>query len=55
MADKILMNKNTLAALKAELKEYNTALPVFGTAIEGIGSAHREHYSSFTGSHCRDQ
>ena len=29
MADKILMNKNTLAALKAELKEYNTALPVF--------------------------
>lgn len=29
MADKILMNKNTLAALKAELREYNTALPVF--------------------------
>lgn len=29
MADKILMNKNTLAALKLELKEYNTALPVF--------------------------
>lgn len=29
MADKILMNKNTLAALKSELKEYNTALPVF--------------------------
>lgn len=29
MADKILMNKNTLAALKAELKEYDTALPVF--------------------------
>lgn len=29
MADKILMNKNTLAALKGELKEYNTALPVF--------------------------
>ena len=29
MADKILMNKNTLAALKVELKEYNTALPVF--------------------------
>ena len=29
MADKILMNKNTLAALKIELKEYNTALPVF--------------------------
>ena len=29
MADKILMNKNTLAALKTELKEYNTALPVF--------------------------
>lgn len=29
MADKILMNKNTLAALKVELKGYNTALPVF--------------------------
>jgi V/A-type H+-transporting ATPase subunit D len=29
MADKILMNKNTLAQLKMELKEYNTALPVF--------------------------
>lgn len=29
MADKILMNKNTLAALKIELREYNTALPVF--------------------------
>ncbi|MBV7270627.1 V-type ATP synthase subunit D [Winogradskyella luteola] len=29
MADKILMNKNTLALLKTELKEYKTALPVF--------------------------
>ncbi len=29
MADRILMNKNTLAALKIELKEYLTALPVF--------------------------
>ena len=29
MADKILMNKNTLAALKGELREYHTALPVF--------------------------
>jgi V/A-type H+-transporting ATPase subunit D len=29
MADKILMNKNTLAQLKLELKEYKTALPVF--------------------------
>ncbi|GAA3611893.1 V-type ATP synthase subunit D [Flavivirga amylovorans] len=29
MADKILMNKNALAALKTELKEYNIALPVF--------------------------
>ncbi|MCA0132197.1 V-type ATP synthase subunit D [Winogradskyella alexanderae] len=29
MADKILMNKNTLAALKIELKGYRTALPVF--------------------------
>lgn len=29
MADKILMNKNTLAALKNELKEYEAALPVF--------------------------
>lgn len=29
MADKILMNKNTLAALKHELKGYRTALPVF--------------------------
>ena len=29
MADKILMNKNTLAALKLELKEYSSALPVF--------------------------
>lgn len=29
MADKILMNKNTLAALKVELREYHTALPVF--------------------------
>lgn len=29
MADKILMNKNTLAALKTELKEYRSALPVF--------------------------
>ena len=29
MADKILMNKNTLASLKIELKEYHTALPVF--------------------------
>jgi V/A-type H+-transporting ATPase subunit D len=29
MADKILMNKNTLAALKVELKEYQSALPVF--------------------------
>lgn len=29
MADKILMNKNTLASLKKELGEYNTALPVF--------------------------
>jgi V/A-type H+-transporting ATPase subunit D len=29
MADKILMNKNTLAALKTELEEYQDALPVF--------------------------
>ncbi len=29
MAAKILMNKNTLAALKTELAEYNNALPVF--------------------------
>tara|TARA_R110002049_G_scaffold1113_2_gene8205 strand:- start:12271 stop:12882 length:612 start_codon:yes stop_codon:yes gene_type:complete len=29
MADRILMNKNTLAQLKRELKEYETALPVF--------------------------
>lgn len=29
MADKILMNKNTLAALKTELGEYKNALPVF--------------------------
>ncbi len=29
MAEKILMNKNTLAALKAELREYHIALPVF--------------------------
>lgn len=29
MADKILMNKNTLAALKTELDEYQDALPVF--------------------------
>jgi V/A-type H+-transporting ATPase subunit D len=29
MAEKILMNKNTLAALKNELKGYRTALPVF--------------------------
>lgn len=29
MADKILMNKNSLAALKTELKEYQSALPVF--------------------------
>jgi V/A-type H+-transporting ATPase subunit D len=29
MADKILMNKNTLATLKNELKGYKTALPVF--------------------------
>ena len=29
MADKILMNKITLAALKNELKGYHTALPVF--------------------------
>ncbi|MGA9269050.1 MAG: V-type ATP synthase subunit D [Lutimonas sp.] len=29
MADRILMNKNTLAALKEELKEFNTAVPVF--------------------------
>jgi V/A-type H+-transporting ATPase subunit D len=29
MSDKILMNKNTLAALKVELKEFNAALPVF--------------------------
>lgn len=29
MAEKILMNKNSLAALKDELREYNTALPVF--------------------------
>lgn len=29
MADKILMNKNTLAALKTELGEYRDALPVF--------------------------
>ncbi len=29
MAGKILMNKNTLAALKIELKEYRGALPVF--------------------------
>ena len=29
MAEKILMNKNTLAALKSELKEYHIALPVF--------------------------
>lgn len=29
MADKILMNKNALADLKSDLKEYNTALPVF--------------------------
>jgi len=29
MADKILMNKNSLATLKVELKGYKTALPVF--------------------------
>lgn len=29
MEDKILMNKNSLATLKEELKEYYTALPVF--------------------------
>lgn len=29
MTGKILMNKNTLAALKLELQEYHTALPVF--------------------------
>ena len=29
MTGKILMNKNTLAALKLELKEYESALPVF--------------------------
>ncbi len=29
MADKILMNKNTLAALKVELKEYRESLPIF--------------------------
>jgi len=29
MAEKILMNKNTLAALKRELAEYHNALPVF--------------------------
>lgn len=29
MAEKILMNKNTLAALKRELKEYKDALPIF--------------------------
>ena len=29
MADKILMNKNFLAALKTELVEYRDALPVF--------------------------
>jgi V/A-type H+-transporting ATPase subunit D len=29
MAERILMNKNSLAALKEELKEYNTAVPVF--------------------------
>jgi V/A-type H+-transporting ATPase subunit D len=29
MADKILMNKNSLAILKNELKEYQSALPVF--------------------------
>lgn len=29
MSDKILMNKNSLATLKTELKEYNIALPVF--------------------------
>lgn len=29
MAEKILMNKNSLAVLKLELKEYDTALPVF--------------------------
>ncbi len=29
MAEKILMNKNSLAALKLELKEYQGALPVF--------------------------
>jgi V/A-type H+-transporting ATPase subunit D len=29
MTDKILMNKNTLAALKVELREYREALPIF--------------------------
>ncbi|MBK7409934.1 MAG: hypothetical protein IPJ40_18940 [Saprospirales bacterium] len=29
MAEKILMNKNSLAALKVELREYESALPVF--------------------------
>jgi len=29
MPDKVLMNKNTLAALKVELSEYKDALPVF--------------------------
>lgn len=29
MAEKILMNKNSLAALKMELREYQSALPVF--------------------------
>jgi V/A-type H+-transporting ATPase subunit D len=29
MADRILMNKNSLSYLKAELKEYKTAVPVF--------------------------
>ena len=39
MADKILMNKNTLAALKVELKEYKTALPVFEMKEQQLSEA----------------
>ena len=38
MADKILMNKNTLAALKIELGEYKDALPVFEMKEQQIKS-----------------
>jgi len=48
MAEKILMNKNSLAALKMELREYQSALPVFEMKEQQLKEAVEEIEHSIT-------